>query len=249
MPPIERTIAVAPNNTVSVRIARKSPDYQSGVDAFFRSAVASYATPAGVPTGAAAGRVIVAPTFMMGRGYENQQEAKGNTEDKRKYHALASLAQNAGLSSEVFGRLQVARGTPNEFRTFTQAAISAQPGDMVLTNSAAGWQPLDVRKIMHGNATGFDCAGYVQQAYLSATGRTRDQLGWKGLSVEGLFNLPGHGFRKFQKVGDLRPGDIIVFKSSDPKDRIEHRAIVFDQRVANDDDARVIAGATGMFGA
>jgi hypothetical protein len=232
-----------------VRTATLTPNWQPGVDAFFRSAVATYSTPADVPTGAAAGAVIAAPTFMMGLGYEQPFDQRAFKNDDAQKAAMKKIAAAAGVSSAL-DRLQVGRGTPDEVRAMTQGLINAQPPSMTLTNpDAKVWRPLDVRKIMHEHALGFDCAGYVQQAYLRATGRTRDQLGWVTLDSEGLFNLSGHGFRKFSNMADLRPGDIIAFNAvvrpDSHRDEPGHRTIVFDQREATESDKSLLRSAAG----
>jgi hypothetical protein len=158
--------------------------------------------------------------------------------------ALKKIASGAGISDTVLGRMQEGRGTPDEIRALVQALVNSQPSNMTLINTASNaWLPLDVRQIMHGNAIGLDCAGYVQQAYLRATGRTRDQLGWNTLDNEGLFTLSANGFRKFSKVGDLRAGDIIVFNAT-KAGQPGHRTIVFDQRLATGSDKGALASAT-----
>ena len=227
-----------------VRAAVLTPNYQAGVDAFFRSAAATYTTPADIPTGAAAGTVIAAPTFMMNPGYPDQQTFKAG---EKKTQTLHKLGAGAGLSSQQLDGLLVGRAPPSDVQAITQALINAQPASMTLLNTQAKvWQPLDVRRIMFDHAIGFDCAGYVQQAYLRATGRSRGQLGWDSLGNEGLLNLAGNGFRRFDKMADLRPGDIIAFN---PKVKASgepgHRTIVFDQRQATDDDKSAVASASG----
>jgi hypothetical protein len=224
-----------------VRAATLTPNWQPGVDAFFQSALASYASPANIPTGSTSTVLVVAPTFMMGVGYADQQAFKA---DAAREGALKQIASGAGIADGVLARMQQGRGTPTELRTLVQAIMNAQPANMTLQNAAGNmWQPLDVRQLMHGNALGFDCAGYVQQAYLAATSRTRDQLGWDTLVNEGLFNLAGHGFRKFTKVQDLRAGDIIVFNSTEAG-QPGHRTIVFDQRAVTDSDKAALASAS-----
>jgi hypothetical protein len=227
-----------------IRTAVLMPNYQPGVDAFFRSTVATYNTPVDVPSHAAAGSVIAAPTFMMGNGYTTPFDQRAfKTQDPQKTW-MTELATNVGLANAL-GPLQEGRGTPDQIRTLTQAIINAQTSSMTLTNKDSNvWRPVDVRKLMHEHALGFDCAGYVQQAYLLATGRTRDQLGWDILDNEGLLNLSGNGFRKFSKMADLRPGDIIAFNST-VKDQPGHRTIVFDQREANASDKSTLVAASG----
>jgi hypothetical protein len=224
-----------------VRTAALMPNYQAGVDAFFRSAVAAYTTPPDIPTGAASTTLFVAPTFMMNPGYRDQQAFKA---DPNQQAAILQTATGAGLSGPALARLLVGRGTPDEIRTIVQALVSSQPASMTLTNPlSTAWEPLDVRQIMHSHAIGLDCAGYVQQAYLRATLRTRAQLGWAEVENEGLFNLSGNGFVRVGKVRDLRPADIIVFNAANAG-QPGHRTIVFDQRAATGSDQSALASAT-----
>jgi hypothetical protein len=158
---------------------------------------------------------------------------------------MLAIAQSAGLSGPALERVHEGRGTPDEIRALTQAVIDAQPASAPLLN-APTWQPLDVRRLMHDHAVGIDCAGYVQQAYLHATGRTREQVGFQpSILNEGLFTLPQLGFATVPRVAALQPGDIIVF-TAPPKSREPgHRTIVFDQRAATDDDQQALRAAPG----
>jgi len=210
------------------------PSVQSGLDAFFQSMCGSYHTPTGV--------VVVPTPFMMGRGYLDQRKFKANNDNKR---AMARLAVTAGISQTALDRVQQARGTPDEIHALTQALIDLQPDGMAVDDPVTSVsQPDDVRKLMHQHAIGIDCAGYVQQAYLLATGRTRAQVGFvPNILNEALFVLPQRGFARFTSVAALRPGDIIEFNSPPDSDEPGHRTIVFDQRVATDDHMNAILAA------
>lgn len=211
------------------------PSLQSGLDAFFQSMCGSYGTPTG--------EVVVPTPFMMGRGYGDQVEFMANNDNRK---AMSRLALTAGISQAALDRVQQGRGTPDEIHALTQALIDRQPDGMDLENPVTLiWQPNDVRKLMHKHAIGIDCAGYVQQAYLRATGRTRAQVGFApNILNEGLFGLPQKGFARFTAVAALRPGDIIEFNSQE-RDGVGHRTIVFNQRVAADDDMSAILAADG----
>lgn len=166
------------------------PSLRSGLDSFFKSMCGTYQTPTG--------NVVVPTPFMMNPGYDDQVTFKAVEANRV---AMARLASIAGISQAALERVQAGRGSSDEIHALTQALIDQQPAPMALLNPAAAiWQPNDVRKLMHDHAIGIDCAGYVQQAYLRATGRTRAQMGFApDIRNEALFGLPEKGFVKFQR--------------------------------------------------
>jgi cell wall-associated NlpC family hydrolase len=217
-----------------VKMAALAPNWQPGVDAFFKSMVGSYGTPTGALT--------VSTPFTMNPGYPDQQAFR---KDDGKHAAMLKVASGAGLSAVALERVHAGRGTPEEIHGLTQGLINAQPAGMALLDPASSiWTPLDVRKLMHDHAIGIDCAGYVQQAYLRATGRTRDQLGFRAILNEDLSGLSQRGFVSIDALASVRAGDIIAF-GVPAGESVGHRAIVFDQRMATADDLSTLRGATG----
>jgi hypothetical protein len=70
-------------------------------------------------------------------------------------------------------------------------------------------EPADfVRQIMVDHHIGLDCAGFVQQAFLSAMGLTRGQVHFKGAMLENLSTLGAQGFTSVAPQ-EARPGDIM----------------------------------------
>lgn len=232
-PPIFDVTHGGGRTVINIDLDARDGSLQGGVDSFFQSMCCSYRTPTGI--------VTVSTPFMMNPGYKDQKAFKDNQTPESK----AALASAAGLSAAALNRVQQGRGTPDEIHRVTQAVIDQQPADTMLVDpDAKVWLPLDVRRLMHDRAIGIDCAGYVQQAYLRATGKRRDQMGFGTELYEGLFGLSQRGFARFSTVADLRPGDIIVFTSTESH-QPGHRTIVYDQRLATDDDARPMLAAAG----
>jgi hypothetical protein len=202
------------------------------LDAFYMSLTGWYYTPAGKEPGNHLGPgVAVGTPFMMNPGYPSQQQFLANP---KKHAAMERIAARAGLSSAALARVQAARGTPEEIHRLTQALIDAQPPGTVFTS-------LSVRQLMFDHAIGIDCAGYVQQAYLLARGRTAVEAGFTSILNERLSGLAYRGYQRIEAVADLRPGDLIVLNHppSEPHDP-GHRAIVYDQRVATAADLRTL---------
>ncbi len=196
---------------------------QSGLDAFRMSVTGWYRTQAG--------DVAVSVPFLMAPGYAEQQASM------RKPEVQAELKQavaRLGLPQDTVDRIHAGRGTPDEIHRLTQALIDGQPADR-------SWTPVDVRRLMVDHMIGLDCAGYAQQAYLHATGRTATEAGLGAITLENLSGLSGKGFAHVDDVAQLRPGDLVVF-SPMPKAAQDpgHRAIVYDQRPATVNDLQTL---------
>jgi len=208
---------------IAVRDARDVAAQQK-LDAFRESMTGTYRTPDGK-------ELRVATPFKMTGGYINQKEylAANDHQHLRERDAVAAVAH---LPPGAYGRILCGRGTPGEIHAFTQALLDAQPPGTIGTAA-------DLRQLMFDNGIGVDCAGYVQQAYLSVTGQTRGQARLAGIVDESLSNLASKGFVNVSAVGDLRPGDIVAL-GAPPGESVGHRTIVYDQHVATAPEMRAL---------
>jgi hypothetical protein len=216
------SIPVAPLTPTAQPNAR-DVQTQRGLDAFRMSLTGWYHTPSG--------DVAAATPFMMNPGYAPQVAFRA---DPAKQAAMRKVSAQAGLSNAALARVECGRGTPEEIHRLTQALIDSEPAGKT-------WTSLDVRRLMFEHAIGLDCAGYTQQAYLSATGRTAAQAGLDAVTNESLSGLSHRGFQRVEAIADVRPGDLIVFDPPAEAPREPgHRAIVYDQRVATADDMKTL---------
>jgi cell wall-associated NlpC family hydrolase len=148
---------------------------------------------------------------------------------------LQSAARRAHMESAL-GQIRSGRGTPEQIRAITQALIDeghALPGPDGLPESS-------VRETMAHYGIGIDCAGYVQQAYLHATGLDRPQARFAAGGDEDLSHLERRGYQRIDNLADVRPGDLVVLGACSPTPAdphpVGHRAIVYDQRLATPAD-------------
>jgi hypothetical protein len=140
---------------------------------------------------------------------------------------LETIAAKHGISAaQLKYVIQQGRGTPEQVRMLTQALIDGHklpPPDGKQTPAQR------VRQMMCDYGLGFDCAGYVQQAFLAARGLTRAQAGFApSVSDEGLFAPAASG--RFSRVApqNARPGDVIVL--APPKgEAYGHRLVVYER--------------------
>jgi len=199
---------------------------QRGLDAFRMKMTGWYRTPSGpvaVPT----------PFYMVPK-----DQRKDPTKIRVTPEQL-SLGAQAGLSPAAASRVFQGRGTPEEIHRVTQLLIDRQP--------PRASTPLEVRKLMFAHKIGTDCAGYVQQAYLAASGQSRAQAGFQSIENESLSALPPRGFSRVDRLSDVRAGDVVVFPGATPAET-GHRGIVFAQRVATVQDMEKLrqCGVTGF---
>lgn len=222
--PLPRYLVERKARPVAPTVVRDAADVaaQQKLDAFRESMTGTYQTVDGK-------ELKVATPFQMDDGYPNQHAYLDPTKsDHLRQRNVA--AQRAQLDPEAYGRVVCGRGTPAEIHALTQALLDAQPPGSVATAA-------QLRQLMFDNCVGVDCAGYVQQAYLSVTGQTRAQAGLGKIVNESLSNLGQRGFARVGAVGDLRPGDIVVL-AAPAGDRVGHRTIVYEQRIATASDMR-----------
>jgi cell wall-associated NlpC family hydrolase len=82
---------------------------------------------------------------------------------------------------------------------------------------------------MFTHGIGLDCAGYVQQAFLSVQGISRENAGFHVARNENLSGLAARGFTRVS-IDDIRPGDLLILgpvPRSNPH-AVGHTAIVYD---------------------
>ena len=236
---VTRIAFAAPNNVVSVQVAPGVRDVQAGVERFRLAMVGRYQTPTG--------SVIVSTPFGMNvstpagnsPGYVDQRDVFNN---RKLRECIKKVAKDLGYLPRVLARVNASRGAPPEIRQLGQGLVDNPPPNMTFENPDTKiWTPGDVRRLMHLYSLCVDCAGYVQQAYLRAWGRTRAQANFSDILNEDLAGLSGRGYQKIIAVADVKPGDIVVLEDASPVPPgqprpVGHRAIVYDQRVATDDD-------------
>jgi hypothetical protein len=226
MPPIDRDDPILAQKGLPAD--PRSP-IQRKLDEFRDSMKASYHTPADTPGGAAT--VTVPPPFGMGAGYKEQQTLAA---DPKRVEHLANIKKKNTRISHFIGRVQFARGSPEEIRVVTQALIDDKALD---DEPAAGSLEQRIQRMMFDYRIGTDCAGYVQQAYLFAKGVGRRTAGFKAdIGNENLGNLTHQGYTEIAPSA-ASPGDLVVL---DPpsKDQPGHTIIVYSRREATADDKK-----------
>jgi hypothetical protein len=179
------------------------------------------------------GDVAVAAPFGMAGYYVDQRPVV-----ETNARASATAERRAGLSPRVVNDIQNARGGPDDIRRVTQALIDT--GRL----SANSTQPLSqrVRQMMFDHGVGIDCAGYVERAYLYASGMTRTTAGFAALANEDLGHLRALGFTRVPNVAQLRPGDIVSLGPPAPHE-VGHRVIVYDQHEATSSEIQALLTA------
>jgi len=211
--------------------ATPAPAVQRGLDAFRAAATATYRLPDGT-------EVKVAAPFRMPAPQERELSA-GQKRDSvtLRYAAqegrvaahqpeLTAIASKLGLGQDAVVALHFGRGTPEQVRAVTQRLLDA--GKLPVGDGKPESAGARVRLMMCDYGLGFDCAGYTQQAFLSARGLTRAQAGFANPINEGLFQ-PSPA--RFTRVGpeNARPGDVVVL-GPPAGETVGHRAIVYDRR-------------------
>ena len=239
---LARAAAAAPHLLLATRVRASdvAPVIDSGLgavplvkqrmDAFKAAATATYHLPR-------EGDVAVAARFRL-KAKENltPEEKKdpqrvffANIEAgiRARTPELMAAAARVGVSAVRVAAVQVGRGTPDEVRRLTQGLINAgrlpPPADATDTPAAR------VQRLMFEHGIGFDCAGYVQQAFTAAHGITRAQAGFApNVADEGLFDPSGKG--RFRKVApeQAQAGDIIVLKPPQGE-TFGHRLLVYSR--------------------
>lgn len=215
--------------TQAVLEPRRAADFaiQRQLDAFREAMTPSYRT--------SAGYVSVSAAFTMSRPSSSERPPELRTLTSRAWADLQSAAASARLQAAL-GQIRSGRGTPEQIRAIAQAlidqghAVAGEHGDPYSS----------VRQTMANHGIGIDCAGYVQQAYLSATGLDRMRARFGASENENLSHLERRGYERIDQLADVRPGDLVVLGAPpaipDDPHPVGHRAIVYDQRLATPAD-------------
>jgi cell wall-associated NlpC family hydrolase len=157
---------------------------------------------------------------------------------------LQSAARRAHMESAL-GQIRSGRGTPEQIHAITQALIDE--GHALRTKD--GSPESSIRQTMAHYGIGIDCAGYVQQAYLSARGLERPQARFASVGDEDLSRLERRGYQRIDNLAEVRPGDLVVLGACSPTRNdphpVGHRAIVYDQRLATPADMQDLAQSEG----
>jgi hypothetical protein len=211
---------------------------QGRMNAFFQSAVPTYHLPA--ESERTTREVAVATPFRM----EGPRTLPDNASDSTKLYfaqqrrvdsnasQLEAIAAKAGISPGSLAAVKVGRGTPEQVHALTQALIDAKKLPPPAGNQSDANR---VRQMMGDYGIGFDCAGFTQQAFLSARATTRAQAGLDPrIMTESLSSLSPARFSKVAPE-DARAGDVVVL-GPPPGDKVGHRAIVFDCHAASPDE-------------
>jgi hypothetical protein len=144
---------------------------------------------------------------------------------------LRALAKSVGVPESEIDPITHGRGSPRDVQALTEALILANK----LPPAEPGMSPeLRVRRMMADYGIGYDCAGYVQQAFLAAHDLTRAQALFYPIVNEDLSNLSTRIPSAFSKVDPeySRPGDIMAL-APPPGDSSGHRLIVVDRHDAS----------------
>jgi hypothetical protein len=195
---------------------------QQRLDSFRAAMTPTYRTPEG--------DVTVPTPFGMSTPYPDQIP-----DPKKRDSVLDAAASRSGLSGAL-GAIVAARGSPEDIRSLTQALIDGGQ----LSRDSSTPLALRVRQMMFEHRIGVDCAGYVQRAYLHATGTSRAVSGFVDLAHEDLGGLGWRGFTRIQSVSDLQAGDIGALGPPPGKDQVGHRVIVYDQHVATPEEVQTL---------
>jgi len=211
---------VATRGVSEVRRDARDVEMQRKLETFRAAMVPVYRTPDG--------DFPAATAFRMSTPYPVQARSLAQPKTVMELRAAAGRAH---LSPGALNRIESGRASPEEIRAMTQALIDESP------RPARGWTTAAIRQLAFDHGVGIDCAGYVQQAYLRASGETRASAGFGPVERESLSSLRAHGWSRVPDVADVRPGDVVVL-GPPSSDQPGHRAIVYDQRVATAADVR-----------
>jgi hypothetical protein len=182
---------------------------QARLDGFLASASPMYRTPEG--------NVRVAAPFRINGGYPNLESVVAGHEG-----TLRAVANRIGMPDSAVALVKQGRGSPDQVRQLTQGLIDAG----CLPPPSRGSLGTRIRQMMFDFGVGFDCAGYVRQAFSAA--HPTAAVAWRSASNEDLSGLGQRGLTR-TTVDDARPGDVLVLKPPAPR-QYGHTAVIYDSR-------------------
>jgi hypothetical protein len=200
--------------------ASRDERIRDSLDAFIAILNAPYRTPEGLAWPGAPFRMV-------------QKNEKPDLPEPD-WGVLKAATDRVPLTDAQASDLKIGRGSPEAIHAVTQALIDAGK----LPPPSAGSLEGRIRMMMFRYRIGLDCAGYVQLAYLRVMHLDRAAAHFKSAPFEDLSTLGTRGYTRIADIGSLRAGDIFSLgpppgaESGEPG----HRAIVYDQRLATDDE-------------
>jgi hypothetical protein len=183
---------------------------QSQLDSFLAAAVPVYRTPDG--------NVQVATPFRLPRSYPDYESSVVRPNNR----AVCAAARAIGMSDATLNLVLHGRGTPAQVQQLTQRLIDAgrlPPATPEVTLE------IRVRQMMIAHGIGFDCAGYVRQAFIAA--HPDAGVAWRAPLNEDLTGLAARGMTRLS-IDDAQPGDLLVLKP--PPHEFGHTVVVYDVR-------------------
>jgi hypothetical protein len=212
-------------------MATPIPADQRRLDAFRAAATPTYRLPDGTEVKVAA--PFRMPATMSRQLSLDEKKSAMNLryavqEDHVESHKseLAAIASKAGVGPGGLVALYYGHGTPQQVQAVTQALLDA--GKLPVGDGKPASAAARVRQMMCNYGLGFDCAGYTQQAFLSAHGLTRAEVGFANPTNEGLYDLSPAHFTRVVAPDSARPGDIVVLDPPEGES-VGHRAIIADR--------------------
>jgi hypothetical protein len=224
-------IASATVQAIATAHRSRDADVQRRLDAFMARATPTYRTPWGEVT-------LPTPFRLRGLPSGHDDEVVVRNEP-----VVRHLAVKTGLDRPHGGRPTTAildgRGTPEQVRRLTQALIDA---GRLLPPTAEVPIKGRVQQMMFDYGIGFDCAGFVGQAYAAS----RSGAVTRAPALDPQDALAGLGTREFARVGldETRPGDIIVL-GRPPHEKYGHTVIVYGAHEATDADRKWLGALAG----
>jgi hypothetical protein len=201
---------------------------RDGLDAFMALMNEPYRTPEGL--------AWPGMPFQMSSPYPTQPESIA-----KHAGALDQAIRAAGLTDEQTKELKLGRGSPESIHAVTQSLIDAG----ALPPAYVGDLSARIRVMMFTFGIGIDCAGYVQEAYLRVMHIDRSAAHFKSADKEDLSTLGTSGYQRIADIAAVRPGDMVSLgPPGSPASGHEpgHRAIVYDQHLATDQELDALRG-------
>jgi hypothetical protein len=137
--------------------------------------------------------------------------------------------------------IQQGRATPDQVQRLTQGLIDA--GHLPPSGGGGATLSARIRQMMFDHGIGFDCAGYVRQAFVAAHPEA-SAARWRAPVNEDLSGLTARGFVRLS-MSDAETGDIIVLKAPRPTE-YGHTLIVYDAHPATRSDRAILDSFVGI---